>query len=381
MAEKRDYYEVLGVGKDASADEIKHAYKKLAIKYHPDKNPGDKEAEEKFKEAAEAYDVLSNPEKRKQYDQFGFNAPGGGFGGGGFGGQGFSFEDIFANFGDIFGGGFSGFGGGGRRSSRKAGPPRGNDLQIKVALSYKEIFEGCTKKVRLKRYTPCTECNGKGGQDIKECSTCHGTGRVRRSTGGFFQMITESACPTCNGTGEVIAKPCSNCHGEGRVQETEEISIKIPAGVAEGQYLNLRGEGNCGPRGGACGDLLAVIAEKPDDFYSREGDDLHCEIKVPVHKLVLGGTQRIPTLDGGEVQIKIAAGTQAGSILRLREQGLYPLNKRGDRGSLYVNIGVDIPKDLSREEKELYQKLAELRHDKETAQEESFLEKMKNLFK
>jgi molecular chaperone DnaJ len=194
-------------------------------------------------------------------------------------------------------------------------------------------------------------------------------------------MITESACPTCNGMGEVIAKPCPHCHGEGRVQETEEISIKIPAGVAEGQYLNLRGEGNCGPRGGACGDLLAVIAEKPDDFYTREGDDLHCEIKVPVHKLVLGGTQRIPTLDGSEVQIKIAAGTQAGSILRLREQGLYPLNKRGDRGSLYVNIGVEIPKDLSREEKELYQKLAELRHDKETAQEESFLEKMKNLFK
>ena len=176
---------------------------------------------------------------------------------------------------------------------------------------------------------------------------------MRRVSGGFFQMVSESACPTCNGMGEVIANPCSHCRGEGRVQETEEISIKIPA----------------------------VIAEKPDDFYSREGDDLHCEIKVPVHKLVLGGTQRIPTLDGGEVQIKIAAGTQAGSILRLREQGLYPLNKRGDRGSLYVNIGVDIPKDLSREEKELYQKLAELRHDKETAQEESFLEKMKNLFK
>ena len=227
MAEKRDYYEVLGVGKDASADEIKHAYKKLAIKYHPDKNPGDKEAEEKFKEAAEAYDVLSNPEKRKNYDQFGFNAPGGGFGSGGFGGAGFDLNDIFSQFGDIFGGGF-GFGGGGRRSSRKAGPPRGNDLQIKVALSYKEIFEGCTKKVRLKRYTPCTECNGKGGTNVKTCDTCHGTGRVRRVSGGFFQMVSESVCPTCGGTGEVIANPCSHCHGEGRVQESEEISIKIP---------------------------------------------------------------------------------------------------------------------------------------------------------
>ena len=381
MADKRDYYEVLGVGKDASADEIKHAYKKLAIKYHPDKNPGDKEAEEKFKEAAEAYDVLSNPEKRKNYDQFGFNAPGGGFGGGGFGGfgGGFDINDIFSQFGDIFGGGF-GFGGGGR-GRRKAGPPRGNDLQIKIALSYKEIFEGCTKKVRLKRYAPCTECNGKGGSGVSDCSTCHGTGRVRRSTGGFFQMISESACPTCGGMGEVIANPCSHCRGEGRVQENEEIAVKIPAGVSEGQYLNLRGEGNCGPRGGASGDLLAVIAEKQDDFYTRDGDDLHCEIKVPVHKLILGGTQRIPTLDGDEIAIKIAAGTQSGSILRLREQGLWPLKKQGDRGSLYVNIGVEIPKDLSREEKELYQKLAEIRKDKETAQEESFLEKMKNLFK
>ena len=383
MAEKRDYYEVLGVGKDASADEIKHAYKKLAIKYHPDKNPGDKEAEEKFKEAAEAYDVLSNPEKRKNYDQFGFNAPGGGFGGGGFGGAGFDLNDIFSQFGDIFGGGF-GFGGGGRRGGgRKAGPPRGNDLQIKVALSYKEIFEGCTKKVRLKRYTPCTECNGKGGTNVKTCETCHGTGRVQQRMQGFLGMmsISERVCPACNGMGEVIANPCSHCRGEGRVQETEEIPIKIPAGVSEGQYLNMRGEGNCGPRGGACGDLLVVIAEKPDDFFSREGDDLHCEVKVPIHKLVLGGTQRIPTIDGEEVQIKIAAGTQAGSVLRLREQGLYPLKKQGDRGSLYVEIGVDIPKDLSREEKELYQKIAELRHDKETAQEESFLEKMKNLFK
>ena len=381
MAEKRDYYEVLGVGKDASADEIKHAYKKLAIKYHPDKNPGDKEAEEKFKEAAEAYDVLSNPEKRKNYDQFGFNAPGGGFGGGGFGGfgGGFDINDIFSQFGDIFGGGF-GFGGG-SRGRRKAGPPRGNDLQIKIALSYKEIFEGCTKKVRLKRYAPCTECNGKGGSGVSDCGTCHGTGRVRRSTGGFFQMISESACPTCGGMGEVIANPCSHCRGEGRVQENEEIAVKIPAGVSEGQYLNLRGEGNCGPRGGASGDLLAVIAEKQDDFYTRDGDDLHCEIKVPVHKLILGGTQRIPTLDGDEIAIKIAAGTQSGSILRLREQGLWPLKKQGDRGSLYVNIGVEIPKDLSREEKELYQKLAEIRKDKETAQEESFLERMKNLFK
>lgn len=382
MAEKRDYYEVLGVGKDASADEIKHAYKKLAIKYHPDKNPGDKTAEEKFKEAAEAYDVLSNPEKRKSYDQFGFNAPGGGFSSQGFGGQGFSFEDIFSQFGDIFGGG--GFGGsfsGTRSRSRKAGSPRGSDIQIKVPLNFKEIFQGCTKKVRLKRYTPCTECNGKGGSDIKTCSTCKGTGRVRRVSSGFFQMLTENECPSCNGTGETIANPCPNCHGDGRVQESEEISIKVPAGVSEGQYLNLRGEGHSGPRGGACGDLLAVIVEKPDDFYTRDGNDLHCVIKVPVHKLILGGTQRIPTLDGEDVQIKIAAGTQPGSILRLRDKGLYQLNKSSVRGSLYVEIEADIPKDISSEEKALYKKIADLRKDKDIAQEESFLEKLKNIFK
>ena len=378
MAEKRDYYEVLGVGKDASADEIKHAYKKLAIKYHPDKNPGDKEAEEKFKEAAEAYDVLSNPEKRKSYDQFGFNAPGAGFGGGGFSG-GFSFEDIFSQFGDIFGGGFGGFGGG-RGGRRRSGPPRGQDIQTKVALSFKEIYTGVTKKIRLKRYTPCTECAGKGGSGIRTCDTCSGSGRVRRSTGGFFQMISESACPKCGGNGEIIANPCSSCRGEGRVQETEEISVKIPAGVSEGQYLNLRGEGHCGPRGGAQGDLLVVIAEKPDDFYEREGNDLLCEIKVPVYKLVLGGTQRIPTLDGDDVSIKISAGTQTGSKLRLKDQGLPSLNDNGPRGSLYVTIRAEIPRDLSSKEKELYQQLADLRKDEEDAKEQSFLDKMKSLF-
>src|SRR5574344_128980 len=356
MSEKRDYYEVLGVAKTASAEEIKHAYKKLAIKYHPDKNPGNKEAEEKFKEAAEAYEVLSDPQKRSNYDQFGHDMPGaGGFSGG----QGFSsFEDIFSQFGDIFGGGgFGGFSGGGRRSSsrRKSGPPRGQDLQIKIALSYKEILEGVTKKVRSKRYAPCTDCNGKGGSDVK-------------------------TCPNCHGTGEKIAHPCSHCHGEGRIIEEETISIKIPQGVAEGQYLNLRGEGHCGPNGGPSGDLLVVIAEKKDSFYTRDGEDLHCSIDVPIHKLALGGTQRIPTLDGGEVSIKIAAGTQPGSTFRLREQGLPPLNGKGDRGNLFVEVKAQIPTDLSAREKELYKELAEIRKDKETAQEESLLSKVKSFF-
>ncbi len=378
MAEKRDYYEVLGVAKSASADEIKHAYKKLAIKYHPDKNPGNKEAEEKFKEAAEAYEVLSDPKKRAQYDQFGHAMPGGAGGTGGFGGFSSSnFEDIFSQFGDIFGGGFGGFG----RSSKSSrqGPPRGQDLQIRIALSYKEILAGATKNVRLKRYAPCTECAGRGGSDVKTCPTCHGTGRIQRVTRSFFQMVSESACPDCGGLGEVIGKPCSVCHGEGRNLEEETISIKIPVGISEGQYLTLRGEGHAGPRGGASGDLLVVITEKKDDFYTREGDDLHCSIDIPVYRLALGGTQRIPTLEGGEISIKIQAGTQPGSVFRLKEQGLPPLNGKS-RGNLFVEVNAAIPTDLSSKEKDLYRQLAELRKDKDSAKENSLLEKVKGFF-
>ncbi len=378
MAEKRDYYEVLGVAKSASADEIKHAYKKLAIKYHPDKNPGNKEAEEKFKEAAEAYEVLSDPKKRAQYDQFGHAMPGGAGGTGGFGGfSGSNFEDIFSQFGDIFGSGFGGFG----RSSKSSrqGPPRGQDLQIRIALSYKEILAGATKKVRLKRYAPCTECAGRGGSDVKTCPTCHGTGRIQRVTRSFFQMVSESACPDCGGLGEVIGKPCSVCHGEGRNLEEETISIKIPVGISEGQYLTLRGEGHAGPRGGASGDLLVVITEKKDDFYTREGDDLHCSIDIPVYRLALGGTQRIPTLEGGELSIKIQAGTQPGSVFRLKEQGLPPLNGKS-RGNLFVEVNAAIPTDLSSKEKDLYRQLAELRKDKDSAKENSLLEKVKGFF-
>ena len=380
MAEKRDYYEVLGVAKDASAEDIKHAYKKLAIKYHPDKNPGNKEAEEKFKEAAEAYEVLSDPKKRAQYDQFGHAMPGGAGGPGGFGGGFSNFEDIFSQFGDIFGGGFGGFHSS-SRGSRRQGSPRGQDLQIKIALSYKEILSGTTKKVRLKRYAPCTECAGKGGEGVETCPTCKGSGVVRHVTRSFFQMVSESPCTNCGGTGEVIAKPCAHCHGEGRVLEEETISIKIPEGIAEGQYLKLRGEGHCGPRGGASGDLLVVIAEKKDDFYMREGSDLHCTIEIPVYKLALGGTQRIPTLDGGEVLIKISAGTQPGAVFRLKAQGLPELNGgASSRGNLFVEVETQIPTDLTSKEKDLYKQLAELRKDKDTAKDDSLLEKVKGLF-
>jgi len=375
---KRDYYEILSVSKDASADEIKRAYKKLAIKYHPDKNPGDKAAEDKFKEAAEAYDVLSDDKKRQQYDRFGHDVPGG-MGGGG---QGFSsFEDIFSHFGDIFGDfGFGGMGGGGRsRSQRRSGPPKGRDLQIKVALTLKEIADGTTKKVRIRRAKVCTECSGKGGSGVKTCSTCNGQGQVRRISQSLFgQMVNVTTCPDCNGSGEMISSKCHACGGEGRVQTENTLDIKIPAGVSEGNYLNLRGEGDVGQRGGPAGDLIVVISEKKDDFFTREGNDLQCELDVPVFKLALGGTVRVPTLDG-EVSIKLAAGTQPGRKYRIKEQGLPDVNSHF-KGDLYVEINARIPESLSAKERQLYEELANLQREQEEQREESIFQKVKSFF-
>jgi len=379
MATKRDYYEILGVSKDASADEIKRAYKKLAIKYHPDKNPGDKAAEDTFKEAAEAYDVLSDDKKRQQYDRFGHDAPG--MGGGG--GQGFSsFEDIFSHFGDIFGDfGFGGGQGGGRggRSQRRAGPPKGRDLQMKVALTLKEISEGTTKKVRIRRAKVCADCAGHGGTGVKTCHVCQGQGQVRRVSQSLFgQMVNVATCPECNGSGEVISSKCSTCAGEGRVQSESTIDIKIPSGVSEGNYLNLRGEGDVGQRGGPAGDLIVVISEKKDDFFTREGSDLHCEIDVPVFKLALGGTVRVPTLDG-EVNIKVTAGTQPGRKYRIKEQGLPDVNTHY-KGDLYVEINARIPESLSAKERQLYEELASLQKEEEEQREESIFKKVKSFF-
>ena len=320
MAEKRDYYEVLGVERNANADEIKKAYRKAAIKYHPDKNPGDKEAEEKFKEAAEAYDVLSNQDKRARYDQFGHagmgGAAGGGAGGfGGFGGGGFSMEDIFSQFGDIFGGHF---GGGGFRASSSGGGRRvnrGTDIRIKVRLTLAEIANGTTKKLKINKTVACDKCGGTGAKDpnaFTTCPTCNGTGYVTRVENTFFgRMQTQGVCPTCGGTGKVISDPCDKCKGEGTVKGSEVVEIRIPAGVGEGMVLTVTGKGNAPRHGGVNGDLQVVIEEERNPELVRDGNDLIHNLNITVTTALLGGSVEVPTVDG-RVKIKIAPGTHAG---------------------------------------------------------------------
>ncbi len=379
MAAKRDYYEVLGVPKNASADEIKRAYKKLAIKYHPDKNPGDKEAEDKFKEAAEAYDVLSDEKKKAQYDRFGHEGlSAGGFGG--FSSGGFSFEDIFSHFGDIFSdiGGFGGgFGGGGRPRSR--GPAPGEDLQIGIALTLKEIAEGTVKKVRIKRFKACPDCNGKGGSGTKICESCNGKGQVRRRMQSIFgEMVNVATCPDCGGSGESISNKCKICSGQKRVKTEDTIEVKIPAGVASGNYLKLRGEGNASSQGGAAGSLIVHIEEKNDEFFVRDGQNLFCKVFVPVYRLALGGEQRVPTLYG-EVKVKISAGLQPGTQLRVRGQGLPGYNS-DYKGDLFVEVQAHIPENLSGKEKSLYEELRSLGQDRDEKRERGLLDRIKEFF-
>ena len=356
--EKRDYYEVLGVDKKASADEIKKAYRKKAIQYHPDRNPGDKEAEEKFKEAAEAYDVLSNPDKRARYDQFGFAGMSGAAGNGGpFGGFGgsMSMDDIFSMFGDIFGGrggfgGFSGFGGGGGSQQRRF---RGSDLRVKVKLSLKEVATGVEKKFKLKKYVPCSHCHGTGAEGTggtETCPTCKGTGSVVRTQQTILgTMQTRSTCPTCGGEGKIIKNKCKECAGEGIVYGEEVVTVKIPAGVAEGMQLTMNGKGNAGKHGGIPGDLLIYIEEEPDKELIREDNDLIYNLLLSVPTAALGGAVEIPTVDG-KVKVKIEPGTQPGKVLRLRRKGLPSVNGYGT-GDLLVNVSVYIPETLSKEEK------------------------------
>jgi molecular chaperone DnaJ len=372
MSEKRDYYEVLGVSKGSDAKALKSAYKKLAVKYHPDKNPGDAVAEEKFKEAAEAYDVLSDPQKKAQYDQFG-HAGMQGMGGGG--GAGFSnFEDIFSNFGDIFG---DMFGGGGRRRRGPSGPPRGEDLQIKLGLTLSEIYKGATKKVKLKRYASCDTCSGQGGSGKQTCSTCGGVGQVRQTQNSLFgAMVNVTTCPDCGGTGSTFRNRCGDCHGQGRVTKEVTIAIDIPAGVAEGNYLTLRGEGHRGPNGGAAGDLIAIIQEKEDENFERREADLFCTVEVPYHTVALGSEIRVQTLEG-DVSLKIPAGTQSEKLLRLRGKGLPRLNG-GGKGDQYVKVHVHTPSSLSSREKELIEELKALHQEKE--EPESFFSKAKSFF-
>ena len=380
--EKRDYYEVLGVSKSADATEIKKAYRKLALKYHPDKNPGDKEAEEKFKEAAEAYDVLSNEEKKRRYDQLG-HAGVGGAGQGGFGG-GMSMDDIFSQFGDIFGsfGGFSGFGGfGGGRSARRVN--RGTNLRVKVKMNLQEIATGIEKKIKVKKYVACQHCNGTGAKDGKSystCSTCKGSGQVTRVQNTILgAMQTTSTCPTCEGEGKIINEKCTFCNGEGVLMSEEVISINIPAGVGEGMQLSLSGKGNAARRGGVNGDLIVLIEEEEHPELVRDGNDLLYNVFIGYPEAVLGETVEIPTIEG-KVKVKIEAGTQPGKILRLRGKGLPDVNGYG-KGDLLAKVNVWIPKNLSKDEKKLVEKMKEAEGFKPgSGDKKSIFSKMKDFF-
>ncbi|MCX4290690.1 MAG: molecular chaperone DnaJ [Odoribacter sp.] len=357
MAEKRDYYEVLGVSKNAEASEIKKAYRKLALQYHPDKNPGNKEAEEKFKEAAEAYDVLGNEEKRRRYDQFGHAGLGGGAGG--FGGAGMSMDDIFSQFGDIFGS-FTGFGGfGGGRHARHVN--RGTNLRVKVKLTLEEIATGVEKKIKVKKYVADTHCNGTGakeGKSFSNCSTCHGTGQVTRVQNTILgQMQTTSTCPSCGGEGKIINEKCPHCNGEGVMLSEEVITLNIPAGVGDGMQLSISGKGNAARRGGVNGDLIVLIEEQEHGQLVRDGNDLLYNAFVSFPDAVLGSSVEIPTLEG-KVKVKVDAGTQPGKILRLRGKGLPDINGYG-RGDLLVKINVWIPKNLSKDDKKMMEGLRE----------------------
>ncbi len=394
MAEKRDYYEVLGVTKESSPEEIKKAYRTMALKYHPDRNPGDASAEEKFKEAAEAYDVLSNPDKKARYDRFGHagmsgaGAPGGGFSD--FGG-GFTMEDIFERFGDILGGGFGGsfggggFGGFGQHSSRGGRRvARGSDIRIRVKLSLSEVVHGVNKTVKINKAVSCPVCHGRGAAseaDIKTCDTCHGTGVVTRVVQSFLgQMQSSSPCPTCGGEGKIITKPCSNCHGSGLVKSADEISFKIPAGVAQGMQLTVQGKGNAAKGNGISGDLLVVIEEEAHPDLQRDGNDLIYSLFISVSDAILGTTCDIPAVDG-KLRIKIDPGTQSGKILRLKGKGVPDINGYGS-GDLLVFVQVWMPKKVDKSEKEMLEKMKTSSNFKPspTSSDRNFFERMKKMF-
>ncbi|WP_066632851.1 molecular chaperone DnaJ [Labilibacter marinus] len=387
---KRDYYEVLEVSKSAEASEIKKAYRKKAMQFHPDKNPGDKAAEEKFKEAAEAYEVLSDDQKKARYDQYG-HAGVGGASSGGYGGGGMSMDDIFSHFGDIFGGGggggfggFSGFGGFGGGGGGRQRVNKGSNLRVKVSLTLDEILNGVEKKIKVKKYVPCSHCSGSGadgGASHSNCSTCNGSGQVTRISNTILgQMQTASTCPTCGGEGKIITNKCKHCAGEGIEKDEEVISINIPAGVEEGMQLSVSGKGNAARRGGINGDLLVLIHEEDHDELVRDGRDLLYNLFISIPEATLGAPVEIPTLEG-KVKVKIEAGTQPGKVLRLRGKGLPEVNAYG-RGDLLVKINVWIPKDLSKDEKKAMEKMADSDSftPRPTSQEKGFFSKMRDMF-
>ena len=385
MSEKRDYYEVLGVGKDADAKEIKKAYRKLAMKYHPDKNPGDKDAEEKFKEINEAYEVLSDEEKGSTYDRFGHDGLNGqgGFGGGqgfgGFGGSGFGgFEDIFGDiFGSSFGGGF------GSSSSRRRGPKRGADIRQSVTISFEDAAFGKKIKVKINRSEECDECHGSGakpGTTKKTCPTCHGSGTVQSvQRTPFGNIASQRTCSTCNGEGEINESPCNKCHGKGSVRKTKTIEVDIPAGIDDGQMIKLSGQGEVGEKGGPRGDLYIVVNVQKHDIFTREGYDVYIEMPIRFTQAALGDKLEVPTLDG-KVSYTLPEGTQTGTVFRLREKGI-PKLRSNSRGDQYVKVIIDTPKKLNDEQKELLRKFDESCGNKVHEKQRTWKSKIDNFFK
>ncbi|MGF1924277.1 MAG: molecular chaperone DnaJ [Bacteroidia bacterium] len=386
---KRDFYDILGVAKGASAEEIKKAYRKLAIKYHPDKNPDDKAAEDKFKEAAEAYEVLSSPEKKQRYDQYGHAGVGGAAGGGGYGGGGMNMEDIFSQFGDIFGGGGGGgspfdsfFGGQSRSSGRRV--TKGSNLRIKVKLTLEEIANGTEKKIKVNKQITCKTCDGSGAKDrssVSTCNTCGGSGAVRRVTNTILgQMQTTATCPTCHGSGQQITAKCNACHGEGSVRGEETISINIPAGVSDGMQLSMAGKGNAAPNGGVPGDLIILIEELPHDTLKREGNNIVYDLHVSIIDAALGFSAEVPTIDG-KAKIKIEPGTQSGKLLRLKGKGIPEINSY-HRGDEIIHVNIWTPKVLNAEERAMLEKLRESPNFKPQPgkNDKSFFDKMKEYF-
>ena len=388
MAEKRDYYEVLGIGKNATDAEIKSAYRKLAKKYHPDLNPGDKTAEEKFKEVNEANDVLSDPEKRKRYDQFGFagvdpnygagqGGYGGGFGGGFGGAGGVDLGDIF---GDLFGGGFGGFGGSSRANPNA--PRKGHDIQASVILTFEEAAHGCTKKVTLNRQQTCPDCNGSGcepGSSPETCTQCNGRGYVvTQQRTPFGVMQSQQPCPHCGGRGTIIKNPCKTCRGTGKTSARKTLEVKIPAGIDDDQNIALRGQGDAGTNGGPAGDVIVHVTVKTDNVFERDGYDVYVRVPITYSQAVLGAEIEVPTVDGKVAQ-KIPEGTQSGTKFRLRGQGIQYLNGRG-RGDQYVIVDVEIPKKLNRTQREALKAFEDSLKDENYEKRKSFFKKLKDRF-
>ena len=376
MADKQDYYETLGINKGAGDDEIKRAYRQMAKKYHPDMNPGNQEAEQKFKEVNEAYEVLSDPDKKAKYDQYGHAAfdPSSGFGGGGgFGGFDFDVGDIFSSF---FGGGF---GGGSRSQSRANAPVAGDDIGVRVVLSFEEAAFGCKREVSYARVQKCDDCSGSGakkGTSPEKCTKCGGRGTVTvQQRTAFGMMQSTKACPDCGGTGKIIKTPCENCRGKGYVKLNKKLEVTIPAGIDEGQRIALRGQGNEGRNGGPAGDLIIQVSVRPHAIFERDGNDIYCEVPVTFAEAALGAKIKIPTLEG-EMEYDIPEGTQTGTVFTIKQKGINALNSRS-KGNLYVKVVIETPKSLNAEQKKLLRAFADSLGEKNSAKKASFFSKFK----